>query len=102
MGAGNLMIVQGGGPTAVFNASLSSAILEATSQPAMGRIYGARYGMKGLVHGDIVELGQMTAGELQLPAQQPGRGARILPLQANARTISTAWSRRCGGSMCGK
>ena len=58
MGAGNLMIVQGGGPTSVFNASLSSAIEEATSQPGIGRIYGARYGMQGLVNGDIVELGQ--------------------------------------------
>ncbi len=72
MGAGNLMIVQGGGPTAVFNASLSSAIAEATSQPGMGRIYGARYGMKGLVHGDVVELGQLTAGELTFLHNSPG------------------------------
>lgn len=72
MGVGNLMIVQGGGPTAVFNASLSSAISEAASQPAVGRVYGARYGMRGLVEGDIVELGQMTAGELELLRNSPG------------------------------
>jgi len=72
MGAGNLMIVQGGGPTSVFNASLSSAIEEATSQPGIGRIYGERYGMRGLVNGDVVELDQLTAGELQLLHDSPG------------------------------
>ena len=72
MGVGNLMIVQGGGPTAVFNASLSSAISEATSQQGAGRVFGARYGMRGLVEGDIVELGQMTTSELELLRNSPG------------------------------
>jgi 6-phosphofructokinase 1 len=66
------MIVQGGGPTAVFNASLSSAISEGVSQPGVGRVFGARYGMQGLVQDDIVELGQMTAGELELLRNSPG------------------------------
>jgi ATP-dependent phosphofructokinase / diphosphate-dependent phosphofructokinase len=72
MGAGNLMIVQGGGPTAVFNASLSSAIIEGTSQTRIGRVFGARFGMRGLVNGDTVELGGMTSGELQLLRNSPG------------------------------
>jgi 6-phosphofructokinase 1 len=72
MDAGNLMIVQGGGPTAVFNASLSSAIAEATSQPGMGRILGARFGMRGLVKDDIVDLSQMTASDLHLLSNSPG------------------------------
>jgi 6-phosphofructokinase 1 len=72
MGVGNLMIVQGGGPTAVFNVSLSSAISEGVSQPGVGRVFGARYGMRGLVQDDIVELGQMTAGELELLRNSPG------------------------------
>ena len=72
MGVGNLMIVQGGGPTAVFNASLSSAISEGVNQPGLARVFGARYGMRGLVQDDIVELGQMTAGELELLRNSPG------------------------------
>jgi 6-phosphofructokinase 1 len=72
MGVGNLMIVQGGGPTAVFNASLSSAISEAANQQKAGRVFGARYGMRGLVEDDIVELGQMTAGDLELLRNSPG------------------------------
>ena len=72
MGVGNLMIVQGGGPTAVFNVSLSSAISGAVSQPGVGRVFGARYGMQGLVEDDIVELGHMTASELELLRNSPG------------------------------
>jgi 6-phosphofructokinase 1 len=72
MGVGNLMIVQGGGPTAVFNTSLSSAISEAVSQQGAGRVFGARYGMQGLVQDDIVELGQMTANDLEFLRNSPG------------------------------
>ena len=72
MGVGNLMIVQGGGPTAVFNTSLSSAISEGVSQQGVGRVLGARYGMRGLVEGDIVELGQMTASDLEFLRNSPG------------------------------
>ena len=72
MRAGSLMIVQGGGPTAVFNASLSSAIAEGVRQPGSGRIYGARYGMQGLVRGDTVELDRLTTGDLELLRLSPG------------------------------
>jgi len=93
MGAGNLMIVQGGGPTPVFNASLSSAIAEAATQPGMGRIYGARYGMKGLVNGDVAELGQMTAAELAFLYNSPGAAlgsSRYKPSQDDFdRMVST-------------
>ncbi len=72
MGIGNLMIVQGGGPTAVFNASLASAIAEAAGHPGIEKVFGARYGMQGLVKGDIVELGQLAAGELEQLRTSPG------------------------------
>ena len=72
MDAGSLMIVQGGGPTAVFNASLSSAIVEGVRQPGIGRVYGARYGMQGLVRGDTVELDRLSASELELLRLSPG------------------------------
>jgi 6-phosphofructokinase 1 len=72
MGVGNLMIVQGGGPTAVFNVSLSSAIAEVAGQQGADRVFGARYGMRGLVEDDIVELGQMTASDLEFLRNSPG------------------------------
>src|SRR5665213_119649 len=72
MSAGNLMIVQGGGPTAVFNASLASVIAEASRQPGAGKIFGAWSGTKGLVGGDAVELTTLTAGQLARLRESPG------------------------------
>jgi len=72
MSAENLMIVQGGGPTPVFNASLASIVAEGIQQPRIGKIFGARWGMKGLSQGDVVELGGMTPGELLALRNSPG------------------------------
>ena len=66
------MIVQGGGPTTVFNASLSSVITESLCQARIGRVLGAKLGVKGLVQGDVVDLGQMTSGELGVLRSSPG------------------------------
>lgn len=68
----NLMIVQGGGPTAVFNGSLASIIAEALAQPRIGRVFGARSGMKGLAGGDILELTHLTKDELWSLRTTPG------------------------------
>jgi 6-phosphofructokinase 1 len=35
-------------------------------------VFGARYGMQGLVQDDIVELGQMTANDLEFLRNSPG------------------------------
>ena len=72
MSARNLMIVQGGGPTAVFNASLASLVAEGKRQPAIGKIFGARFGTKGLATGDVVELSGLTAAELNQLSASPG------------------------------
>ena len=72
MFATSLMIVQGGGPTSVFNASLASIIREAQCQDDIGRIYGARFGMKGLAANDIVELSSLPADALQQLEHSPG------------------------------
>jgi ATP-dependent phosphofructokinase / diphosphate-dependent phosphofructokinase len=72
MKADNLMIVQGGGPTAVFNASLSSVIEEGVCQRGIGRILGARSGTEGLTQGNVVDLSQMSSDELRLLRNSPG------------------------------
>jgi ATP-dependent phosphofructokinase / diphosphate-dependent phosphofructokinase len=63
---GNLLIVQGGGPTAVFNASLSAIISEASRLNSFGRIFGAKSGLLGLVRGDYVEIGGLSSRDLEL------------------------------------
>ena len=90
MRAGNLMIVQGGGPTAVFNASLASIISEGKRQDGIGRILGARSGVKGLAHGDIVDLSSTTADELKLLRNSPGAALgslRYRPTDADLQSV---------------
>ena len=56
MRSGKLVIAEGGGPTAVINQSLVGAVLEARLFPQIERIYGARYGVRGIVDEDFVDL----------------------------------------------
>jgi ATP-dependent phosphofructokinase / diphosphate-dependent phosphofructokinase len=72
MKADNLMIVQGGGPTTVFNASLASVIEEGVCQRGIGRILGARSGTEGLTQGNVVDLSRMSSDELRLLRNSPG------------------------------
>jgi 6-phosphofructokinase len=72
MKAANLMVVQGGGPTAVFNASLSAVVAEGIRLAGVGRVFGARWGVKGLAQGDVVELSGMTSGQLRVLRNSPG------------------------------
>ena len=67
-----LMIVQGGGPTAVFNASLSALVAEAQRDGAFGAIYGARNGVQGMIAGELIDLTSLTIPQLDLLARTPG------------------------------
>jgi 6-phosphofructokinase len=72
MSDSNLMIVQGGGPTAVFNASLAGIIAEAQRKDSISSIFGSRYGIKGLIEDKIVDLSHLSTAELQLLSRTPG------------------------------
>jgi 6-phosphofructokinase 1 len=72
MSRNNLMIVQGGGPTAVFNVSLAAIVEEAQRSERFGRILGARRGTLGLVRGDLADLSTLTADELARLRRTPG------------------------------
>lgn len=68
----NVLIAQGGGPTAVINQSLVGAILEAKKHPEIERIYGAHFGVKGIVAEDFVDLTDASESNLELIAKTPG------------------------------
>jgi ATP-dependent phosphofructokinase / diphosphate-dependent phosphofructokinase len=72
MSAGNLLVIQGGGPTPVFNTSLVSIVEEGLKQSRIGKILGARSGMKGLSSGDIVNLTSSAHADLASIANSPG------------------------------
>ena len=55
---GNMIIGQSGGPTAVINSSLAGAI-KAAKLGGVEHIYGMRFGIEGLLQGQVVELGEL-------------------------------------------
>lgn len=68
----NLLIIHGGGPTAVINASLYGAITEAKKDSKIGHIYGARNGTGGVLREELIPLEKVPEKELQLLLQTPG------------------------------
>ena len=71
MRSGKLVIAEGGGPTAVINQALAGAVLEARLFPQIERIYGARYGVRGIVDEDFVDLSAETRPNLEAIAATP-------------------------------
>ena len=68
---GKVLIAQGGGPTAVINQSLVGAVLESRKFPEVTRVYGAMYGVKGIVNEDFLDLTQETTHNLEQVAVTP-------------------------------
>jgi 6-phosphofructokinase 1 len=68
----NLLVVQGGGPTQVLNATLAAVVDEARMSGSFGRILGASSGMRGLAGGRAVDLSALSHVELDLLRVTPG------------------------------
>ncbi|MDR1789083.1 MAG: 6-phosphofructokinase [Opitutaceae bacterium] len=69
--AGNVLIGQSGGPTAVINASIAGVVAEALNHDCVEEIYGTLNGVLGILNEDFVDL----AAE----SQQTIRGLRHTP-----------------------
>lgn len=67
----NVLIAQGGGPTAVINRSLAGLVAGARRHRAVGRILGALHGVAGIVDEDLVDLGAATTANLAAVAATP-------------------------------
>lgn len=68
----NILIVHGGGPTAVINASLYGAIKQAKKNKNIEHIYAAKNGTGGLLREELIELEQVPEEKLTLLLQTPG------------------------------
>lgn len=66
-----IVIAQGGGPTAVINQTLCGAILAARRHGPSLRILGARYGVRGLTAGNVVDLTAMPEDQLRRLGHTP-------------------------------
>jgi len=72
MAENNLLIVHGGGPTAVINASLYGAVTEAKKYPELTHIYAAKNGTGGLLKEEFIEMGNVQEKDLELLLHTPG------------------------------
>ena len=72
MGKSNLLIAQGGGPTAVINCSLIGAIEESKKSNNINKIIGALHSIDGLVKEELIDLGLESPLNLKQIYQAPG------------------------------
>lgn len=68
---GNVLVAQGGGPTAVINQSMIGAVLEARKFPQVTKIYGALHGVSGIINEEFLDLTQETTNNLEKVANTP-------------------------------
>lgn len=70
--SGKALVAQGGGPTAVINQSLAGVVLESRKFSEIFKIYGARFGVRGIIDEDFLDLTESTTHNLEQIANTPG------------------------------
>ena len=68
---GAALLLHGGGPTQVINASLAGVVDECRRQN-IAALYGARYGIDGVLAGDFIELLHTDAARIEAVGRTPG------------------------------
>lgn len=68
----NMLIAHGGAPTAVINASLYGAVMEAKKNPDIQHIYGAIHGSAGILNEEFIDLAAVGQEELDNLLFTPG------------------------------
>ncbi len=73
---GNVLIAQGGGPTAVINQSVVGMLLQVRRYPEVRRVYGAIHGVRGIIEEELYDLTETTTRNLETVANTPSSGLR--------------------------
>ncbi len=73
---GNALIAQGGGPTVVINQSLVGVISSAQKSELIEKVYGAQYGVSGIINENILDLTDLSAEVLERIAETPSSAMR--------------------------
>lgn len=89
----NLVIIHGGGPTAVINASLYGVIRQARREAKVGRVLAAIGGTGGLLAGHVRDVTDLSAREMALLLQTPAAplAPRAMPWRGK---IMRAWRQK--------
>jgi 6-phosphofructokinase 1 len=70
--AGNLLVAQSGGPTAVINSSLAGVIQEAGRHEGIEEIYGGANGILGILNEDLIDINEEKARSIDGLRHTPG------------------------------
>src|SRR5882672_10280912 len=63
--AGNLLVAQSGGPTAVINASVAGVIQEAGKYECIEEIYGGLNGIRGMLNEELIDINEEKARTIE-------------------------------------
>jgi len=74
-GPRNLVVAQSGGPTHVINSSLRGILEAARSLDRIGRVFGARHGIEGVLKEELLDLSAQPAEEVALLRYTPVAGS---------------------------
>ena len=89
----NLIIIHGGGPTAVLNCSLYGAVREAQASGLVEHVYGAVGGTGGLLKEKLLDFGSVPEEELErlptTPATAIGTLSSAMTIMVGSRLRST-------------
>jgi len=88
--SGAMLIVHGGAPTAVMNASLYGAIHAARASGEVDRVLGARHGARAIFSGDYIDLSAMREEELELLPRYPRPRISAHPVSPSRKRIILA------------
>lgn len=69
---GKLLVGQAGGATTVINRSLAGVVRAARDVGGIDAIWGMRHGAEGMLRGEFVDLGRLSAADLAGLAATPG------------------------------
>ena len=67
----NVLVMQSGGCTPVLNRSLFGLVSEANESKAFGKVYGAAYGLEGVLSDELIGLGKLSKAAWNRIARTP-------------------------------
>ena len=85
---GKLLVLQGGGPTPVVNASLFGVIDEAGRSTKFSGVLGARFGVEGLLKSDFVDLSSIPSSQIAQLRTAPGASLGTTRYQPSEEELS--------------
>ena len=92
----NAVIGQSGGPTAVINQSLVGVVETLAKSGKLGKIYGARHGVRGIVNENFIDMGKFSKSVLEDVAVTPAAAlgsSRDKPDEAYCEKIFDAFKK---------